>query len=133
MTAQTQHDGSYGFYVPQGTSWRIKPRGLADCNNFSFYPQEIYNVQSTVTANFSRYNQLFRILAYPTNYSIIVLQNSGQTANFYYHVQYTDGTSKYEHCSDKSSQSDFAPPGKTISFVAVLDCMISCDIFGYAN
>jgi len=131
-TAQTQPDGSYGFYVPQGTSWRIRPRASSNCNN-TFYPQEVYSVQSTVTANFSRYQQLFRMFVSATGYIITVLQSSGQSANFYYYVQYTDGTGEAFSCADRREQTGSAPSGKTIAFIHLQDCFTNCELFGSAN
>jgi hypothetical protein len=132
ITAQTQHDGSYNFYVPQGTSWRIRPRASSNCTN-TFYPQEVYNVQSTVTANFARYNQLFRMFVSATGYIITVLQGSGQSANFYYYVQYTDGTGEPFACANNTSIDGSALPGKTISFIHLQDCFTNCELFGSAN
>ncbi|MFY7786439.1 MAG: hypothetical protein ACOVQA_01080, partial [Thermoflexibacteraceae bacterium] len=135
MTAQTQHDGSYGFYVPQGTSWRVLPRGNRPCAEFYYYPQEIYNVQNANNnvLNFYRYNPLYYVDVQATNCTIIIMQNSGEQAVYSYQVRFQDGTEKIEEARLRGTEYVLTTANNPILWVSVVFPELGCSQWTRAN
>lgn len=132
-SAQTFYNGVYGFYVPKGTSWEVKPRSSNNCYN-AFYPKIFNNVQSTVTADFFRFNRIYEVLR-PNNRtaSIRILQGSGETAYFNYRVRFTSQEDDIQTiCIEGSGWLNFiAPQGEIITEVYIVDCLMQCSAYGF--
>jgi hypothetical protein len=133
-TTQTFYDGTYNFYVPKGTSWKIQPRNTSgDCIN-AFYPKDIYDVQQTTTTDFTRYPRIYNVSVSPTDYRIQVLYDSGELTNYWHIVVYTDYTQEpFFNCNPSGSFRGDAKSGKTIMYVYLADCISNCILVTYAN
>ncbi len=130
-SGQTTYDGTYNFYVPKGTSWKVVPRGNNPCASFIYYPQKIYNVQQTPTLDFYKYNAVFVSTVTSSGYSIRVMDGGGQ-AYYAYTVYYEDGTQDVQPLAWRGTVDVFPSP-KRISSLGWYDPNLDCSIWQLAN